>query len=199
MRILIVGAEGTVGSAIARELGARHEIVKAGRNSGELHVDIADRASIEALYEKAGKIDAVVSAAGTVHFGPLATMTEEQFMVGLRSKVMGQVNLVLAGLAQVSEGGSFTLVSGVLNHDPIVSGAAAAAANAALEGFVKGASIEMPRRLRINLVSPGLLEESVPKYGAYFPGHIPVPGARVAKAFQKCVEGAINGEVVKVF
>lgn len=158
MRILIVGAEGTVGKAAAKELGARHEIVKAGRSSGDVKVDLTDRASIEAMYKKVGKVDAVVATAGHVHFGPLVQMTHDQFMSGLKDKLMGEVDLVLAGIPIIADGGSFTLTSGVLDRDPIRAGANASTVNAALAGFVTGAAIELPRSIRINVVSPGLLE-----------------------------------------
>lgn len=198
MRILIIGATGDIGRAVCAELSPRHEIIKVGRSSGDIHADIADRASIEAMYTQAGKVDAVISAVGNVHFGPLAEMTEEQFMRGLTHKVMGQVNVVLAGLDHVADGGSFTLTSGVLDRDPIRMGASAATANGALGGFVVGAAIEMPRGLRVNVVSPGMLETSKERYGAWFPGHMPVPSDRVGLAYAKSVEGAINGQVIIV-
>lgn len=198
MRIIVVGAEGDIGKAVCEELGARHDIIKAGRKRGDVLVDMAERASVEAMYEKTGPVDAVVSTAGDVHFGPLQDFTEETFMLGLRNKVMGQVNLVLAGTASVTEGGSFTLTSGVLDRDPIRMGVGAATANGALGGFVVGAAIEMPRGQRINVVSPGLLDVSVPRYGKWFPGHEPVSSKRVGLAYAKSVEGAITGQVIIV-
>ena len=143
LKLIVIGAEGTVGSAVCDELAARHRIIKVGRNSGDIHADIADRESIEAMYRETGKVDAVVSAVGSVHFGLLTEFTEEQFMLGLTNKVMGQVNVVLAGIDHVNDGGSFTLTSGILDRDPIRSGTAAATANGALGGFVVGAAIEM--------------------------------------------------------
>jgi NAD(P)-dependent dehydrogenase (short-subunit alcohol dehydrogenase family) len=198
MRIIVVGAEGTIGSAVCDELGSRHELIKVGRNSGDIHADMADRNSIEAMYRKVGKADAVVCAAGAVHFGPLTEFTQEQFMLGLTNKVMGQVNLVLAGFNHISDGGSFTLTSGVLDRDPVRFGSGAAAANGALGGFVVGAAIEMPRGMRINVVSPGLLESSAKKYEGFFPGHEPVSSRRVGLAYAKSVEGAITGKVIIV-
>ncbi len=198
MKVILVGAEGDIGKSVCAELASRHEIIKAGRSSGDIQVDMADRASVDAMYARCGKVDAVISTAGNVHFGPLNEYTEETFMLGLRHKVMGQVNLVLAGLAAVSEGGSFTLTSGVLDRDPIRMGTGAATANGALGGFVVGAAIEMPRGLRINVVSPGLLEVSVPRYGEWFPGHEPVSSKRVGLAYAKSVEGAITGQVIIV-
>lgn len=198
MKIIIIGAGGAVGSAACDELGGRHELIKAGRNSGDVNVDISDRDSINAMYQETGKVDAVVCATGAAHFGPLTEMTEEQFMVGLTGKVMGQVNVVLCGLVHVNDGGSFTLISGILDRDPIRAGVNASTANAAVTGFVTGASIEMPRGLRINTVSPGLLEVSAGRLGDMFPGHVPVSSHRVGLAFAKSVEGALTGKVITV-
>jgi NAD(P)-dependent dehydrogenase (short-subunit alcohol dehydrogenase family) len=195
MRILVVGAAGTVGQAAVKELSRRHQVVTAGRSSGDVTVDLMSEDSVRAMYEKVGKVDAVVSCAGHVHFGPISEMTPEQFRKGLNDKLMGQVNLVLLGQSHVQDGGSFTLTSGVLDRDPVRKGANAAAVNGAIGAFVKGAAIEMPRGIRINAVSPGLLEESAQKYDGFFPGHETVSSARVGIAFAKSVEGGLTGQV----
>lgn len=197
MRILIVGANGTIGRAVAGELSKRHEIVTAGRSSGDLRANIADATSLRELYNRVGRIDAVACAAGNVHFGPLETMTAEQFDIGLRDKLMGQVNLVLAGREFVEPGGSFTLISGILSQDPIRYGASAAMVNGAIESFVRSAAIELSNR-RINAVSPTVLEESMEAYGPYFYGFEPVPVRRVALAYSKSIEGAQSGRVYRV-
>jgi NAD(P)-dependent dehydrogenase (short-subunit alcohol dehydrogenase family) len=196
MRILVAGASGTVGQAAVKELARRHEIITAGRSSGDVTVDLMSEESIRAMFGKIGKVDAVVSCAGHVHFGPVAKMTPEQFRKGLNDKLMGQVNLVLLGMDFVNDNGSFTLTSGILDRDPVRQGANAAAVNGAIGGFVKGAAIEMPRGIRINAVSPGLLEESAQKYDGFFPGHEPVSSARVGLAFAKSVDGALTGQVI---
>lgn len=198
MRILIVGGSGTVGQAAAKELAKRHEIVRAGRSSGDLTVDVMNEDSVKAMYAKLGQVDAIVTCVGHVHFGPVATMSPEQFRKGLNDKLMGQVNLVLLGMNNVNDNGSFTLTSGILDRDPVRQGANAAAVNGAIGGFVKGAAIEMPRGIRINAVSPGLLEESAVKYDGFFPGHETVSAARVGLAYAKSVDGALTGQVISV-
>jgi NAD(P)-dependent dehydrogenase (short-subunit alcohol dehydrogenase family) len=198
MRILVVGGEGTVGKAATSDLRKRHEIVTAGRNSGSVKVDVMDEASVEAMFRAVGAIDALMITTGHGHFGPIAEMTPQQFRKGVDDKLMGQINVVLIGLKNVKDGGSITLTSGVTNRDFIRRGSNAASMNGALDDFVRGASIEMPRGIRINCVSPGLLEESAQKYDGFFPGHVPVTSARVGIAYTKCVEGALNGQVVPV-
>ena len=198
MKIILVGASGDVGKAAFDELSARHEIITAGRSSGDVRVDLASPESVNAMYLETGPVDAVVSAAGEVEFGRLSDMTAGQFRFGLENKVLTQISLVLAGLDNVNEGCSFTLTSGILDRDPVLMGAGAATANGALAGFVKAAAIDLPRGLRINVVSPGLLEVSADQYGAWFPGHELVSSRRVGLAYAKCVEGAITGQVVTV-
>lgn len=198
MRIVVIGATGTIGKAVVAALEDRHELVKVGQTGGDHQVDIADSGSIRRLFDRIGRFDALVSAAGKVHFGALAELTEKEFELGLRNKLMGQVNLVLIGRDYVNNGGSFTLTSGVLSHDPIRYGASASLVNGALESFVKAAAIELDRGRRINVVSPGVLVESLPVFGEYFRGHEPVPGARVANAYVKSVEGLLTGQVLQV-
>lgn len=198
MKIILVGASGDVGRAAYDALSKRHEIIRAGRKGADVTVDIGDRQSIEAMYATVGTFDAVVSTAGGAHFAPLSDYTEETFRFGLENKAMGQINLVLAGMAHVSDNGSFTLTSGVLDRDPVISGTGAATANGALAGFIKSAAIELQRGLRINVVSPGLLKASEDRYGTLFPGHERVSSERVGRAYAKSVEGAITGEVVIV-
>jgi NAD(P)-dependent dehydrogenase (short-subunit alcohol dehydrogenase family) len=197
MKILLVGASGTLGKAVSAELGQRHDIIAAGRSSGE-KVDIADLANVQALLGRVGKLDAIVSAAGHVHFGPLSEMTPDLLGVGLKDKLMGQVNLVLAGQGALNDGGSFTLITGILAQDPIRYGASASMVNGAIEAFVKAAAIELPRGLRINAVSPTVLVESMDGYGPYFRGYKPVPAAEAALGFAKSVEGAQTGQVFRI-
>ena len=198
MKIILVGASGTIGQAIDRELRERHDIVRVGRNSGELQVNIADPASIRRLFEQTGPFDALISAAGNAHFGALEELSAKEFAVGLDDKLMGQVYLVLIGRELANDGASFTLTSGVLSEDPIRYGAAVSTVNAALDGFVRAAAIELPRGLRINGVSPTILEESLPAYGPYFRGFKAVPAATVALAYAKSAEGRQTGQVYRV-
>ncbi len=198
MRILVVGASGTIGRAVVAELGQRHEVIGAGRSSGDVRLDITDAASIRAGLEHVGQIDALVSATGSVKFGPLEDMTAADYEIGLRDKLMGQVNLVLLGRAHVSDGGSFTLTTGVLADDPIRMGTSASMVNGAVEAFVGAAAIELPRGLRINAVSPGVIEEAMASYAPFFRGFEPVPAARAALAYAKSVEGAQTGRVYRV-
>lgn len=197
-KIVVIGATGTLGRAVATELKARHEVIEVGATRGAHRVDGTDPASIERLFAEIGHVDGIVTATGKVHFGPLPEMTVEQFWTGLRDKLMGQINFVLAAQRYVNDGGSFTLTSGILADEPIREGANATTVNLALEGFVRGAAIELPRGIRINVVSPTVLTESMDAYAPYFRGFEPVTAQRAALAYLRSVEGAQTGKVYRV-
>lgn len=194
MKILLVGASGTLGGAVALALAGRHEIVPVRHRAGPLRVDLGEPDSIRALYAQVGPVDAVVSTAGVGRFGPLAQLTDADFELGLRNKLMGQVNLVRFGLGFVRDGGSFTLSGGSLAREPMPGGCAIGLANAGLEGFVRSAALDLPRGLRLNVVSPPWVTETLIAMGRDPVGG--VPALRVARAYVASVEGAANGEVL---
>jgi NAD(P)-dependent dehydrogenase (short-subunit alcohol dehydrogenase family) len=198
MKIAVIGATGTLGRAVFTEFQPRHEMVEIGATRGAQRVDLMNIDSIHQLFRSIGQVDAIIATAGHVHFGELSQMTPEQFRLGLDDKLMGQVNLVLSAQPYLNDGGSFTLTSGIVGEEPIRYGASAAAVNGAIEGFVRGAAIEMPRGLRINVVSPTMLEESRESFAPYFRGFVAAPGARVALAYSRSVEGLETGRVYKV-
>ncbi len=195
MKIVVVGAAGAVGKTAVEALSGRHDVIRVGRTSGDVQMDIEDVDSIRAMYRQVGRADAVVSAVGHAHFGPVHEMSGDQFMTGLLGKTLPQVNLVLEGFDYMNDGGSFTVTSGVLNRDPIPGGSCAAAANGALDGFVRGAAVDMPRGIRINAVSPEILEASRERYDGFFPGHVHVSNEAVGLAYSKAVEGCLTGQV----
>jgi NAD(P)-dependent dehydrogenase (short-subunit alcohol dehydrogenase family) len=194
MRILLIGATGTIGKAIAAALGTRHEVLLASRQRAPLQVDIVDPASIRGLYAKVGKVDAVISAAGQARFKPLADLSDADFQFSLENKLMGQVNLVRYGLGSVAARGSFTLTSGVLAQQPMPGSCAISLVNAGLEGFVRAAALEAPRGIRINAVSPPWVTETLQALGMPLQGGL--PAATVAQAYVGSVEGTETGEVL---
>lgn len=198
MRIILIGSNGTIGNHVATELEKRHEVIRASANKGPLKVNITSAPSIRSMYKFVGKFDAVVCTAGTAYFGPFYTMKEKDLYVGIKSKMMGQINLVMLGKNKIRDGGSFTLTTGILYKDPIQQGTALTMVNNALHGFVLGASVELKKNIRINAVSPGLVEDSAAHLGKYFPGHVPVPMWKVVQGFIKSVEGFSTGKIIEV-
>ena len=199
MKILIVGANGLMGQAALKGL-AHHDVVTASRSGStcDHQVDITNTASIRALFEKVGQVDAVICAVGHCEYAPFVTMTDDQWRVTIESKLLGQINLMRVGCDYVADCGSFTLISGILNIKPVPEAIADATTSGAIDTFVRCVAHEMPRGIRINVVNPTVLEEAWDVYGAMMPGFEPVPGALVGKAFQRSVEGFISGEVLIV-
>jgi NAD(P)-dependent dehydrogenase (short-subunit alcohol dehydrogenase family) len=198
MNIVIVGASGTVGSAVSELLAKDHQVIRVGHSRGDARVDMRDPASIKALFAQVGPFDALVVASGSVAFNGLTEMTDEQWQVGLESKLMGQINLTRAAVPHLNDKGSITLISGILSEEPINWGVSASTVNGAIDHFVKAAACELPRGLRINAVSPTVLEESMDKYADFFPGFVPVPAAKVAQAYKRSVLGIQTGQVFRV-
>jgi NAD(P)-dependent dehydrogenase (short-subunit alcohol dehydrogenase family) len=195
MRILVVGAKGTIGSAVVKALAAGNEIIEASRSHTAVKVDIREPQSIQAMYKRVGKVDAIVSAAGSGAWKPLAELTDDDFGMSLAYKLMGQVNLARYGFDYVSDGGSLTLTSGILSRDPMPGGAAISMVNAALDGFVRGSSIEAPRGIRVNVVSPPWVNETLEEMGMKgIPG---LPAAVVARAYALSVNGGMTGQVIE--
>ncbi|RKT55419.1 short chain dehydrogenase [Saccharothrix australiensis] len=195
MKIMLIGASGTLGSAVHRTLADRgHDVLTVGRGAGALRADVSDPAGVAALYDAAGPLDAVACAAGDVPFKPLSALTADDFHAGLRGKVLSQVELVRQGVSRIAERGSFTLVTGVLAREPIVAGSVASLANGAIEAFVRAAAIEIAPQ-RVNAVSPTIVTESVPDYGDFFRGMPSVDLADVARAYVRSIEGAQTGQV----
>ena len=195
MKIIVIGATGTIGAAVANALAAKkHEVVRASRQ-GDVKVNLEDQATIGALFAAVRNADAVISCAGSAVFKPFAELTDADYALGLRSKLMGQVGLARIAKDHLNDGGSITLTTGILAMHPMLGSASISLVNAGLEGFVRAAALELPRKLRINAVSPPWVKETMVKFGMD-----PTPGlaaADVAKAYVAAVEGAQQGKIIE--
>jgi NAD(P)-dependent dehydrogenase (short-subunit alcohol dehydrogenase family) len=194
MRVVVIGASGTIGKAVVQALLPRHEIVSVARTRGDYKVDLSSKESLQRLMGTVSPFDAIVCAAGQASFGAFEALTDEDFNLGISNKLMGQVNLVRVGLNYISGHGSFTLTSGVLAREPMSGSAAISLVNAALEGFVRAAALEMPRGIRINVVSPPWVSETLAAMGR--DSSVGVPAVKVARAYVESVESQRNGEVI---
>lgn len=198
MKIIIIGATGTIGKHVVDMLSAEHKLITVGSKSGDVKADIGSVDAIKKMFESIGSFDALVSVAGTGHIGTLHTMIDSDFRKTVDSKLMGQVNLVLIGQHYINPSGSFTLTSGSVSHDPVLQTASLSSINAAIDGFVRGAAIELKNAVRINSVSPTVVAES-PEYFPFFVGTIPVSMEAVASAYKKSILGAQTGQTYKVW
>ncbi len=198
MKILIIGGKGTIGNKVTSHFTEKHEVIIAGRNSGDVNVDIGNIESIKQMFQKTGKVDAVICIAGEAKWALFNELTEEDYYIGLQSKLMGQVNIVRVGKEYINPFGSITLTTGILADDPVVMTTSAAMVNGAIHSFVKAVQLEL-ENVRVNVVSPGLVEDAVEKYSEYFPGHNPIPMTKVVNGYIRSVEGKDKGEIIRIY
>lgn len=198
MKIIIVGATGTLGKKVTEAFAPKHEIIRVGNTKGDVQVDITKETSIKNMFEKIGPFDALISTSGKGPFAPVNQLTGEVFKSGLLDKLLGQINLVLIGQHYINKGGSFTLTSGILSERPVAAGSVLSTINGGLNAFILAAAHEIGSGIRINAVSPNVVEDS-PAFFDFFPGEIPVTMEKVIKAYEKSVLGIITGEVIKVY
>jgi len=199
MKILIVGGNGTIGKKVSSYLSKENEIITAGRNSGDLRIDLSDSNSIKNLFKNNNNFNAVISIAGEAVWAPFDDLTEEDYYKGIKNKMMGQVNLVKIGRKYINHGGSFTLTTGILADNPVKMTTSAALVNGGIHSFVKAASLEMENNIRVNVISPGLVEDSAEKYKDYFPGYEIVKMQNLAELYAKVIKGDQNGEVIRIY
>jgi len=197
MKILIIGGNGTIGKPVTAHFKKDNEVIVAGRNSGDVTVDIADSTSIKSMFEQTGELDAIVCIAGEAKWAAFNQLSEEDYYIGLKSKLMGQVNLVRIGRNHLKAGGSITLSTGVLADQPVAMTTSAAMVNGGIHSFVKAAVLEIENGVRVNVVCLGLVEDSYEKYKTYFPGANPLPMKRVVNAYVNSVMGKNNGEIIR--
>lgn len=199
MKIAIIGGNGTIGKRIVAHFSQDHEVVILGRNSGETRIDIADSQSMEDAFRQIGSVDAIICAAGEAKWAAFNDLSESDYYVGLKSKLMGQVNLVRIGREYLKPNGSITLTTGILADDPVAQTASAAMVNGALHSFVKAVVLELDQGIRVNVVSSGLVEDAYEKYKDYFPGHTPVSMKKVVNGYVRSVCGKNTGEIIRIY
>lgn len=199
MKILIIGATGTIGQRITPVLAERHEIITAGRNSGDYRVDITSGEAIRALFEQVKMVDACICIAASGPMDDFRTLTEKQLLDDMKGKLFGQINLVLIGQHYLNTGGSFTLTSGIFADEPAKGVTGGAVTSGALHSFVSAAAIELENDIRINCVSPGMVEDSAKAYGHLFPHLHGVSMQRIIDAYVTSVEGTQTGGVFRVY
>ena len=198
MKILVIGGNGTVGKRVVEGLKEKHEVLIGGRTA-EYPIDIANTESIKHQLEKIGSLDAIVCVAGEAKWAPFDEMFEEDYYIGIRSKLMGQVNLTRIGLKHLVPGGSITLTSGILADDPVYMTSSSAMVNGALHSFVKAVALELKEGKRVNVVSAGLVEDAQERYQDFFPGHNPIPMPQVVNGYLRSIEGLTNGEIIRIY
>ena len=195
-KIIVVGARGTIGNAVANLLVPDHDVIRVGHRAGDFTVDLSAKTSIASLLERIGAFDVIVSAAGASRFGKTGEASDEDFRVGIENKLMGQVNLVRLALGRIAAGGAMTLTTGLLARTPRPGTAPTAMVNAALEGFVRAAALDLAPDIRINAVSPILVTETARHLGMDTAGAM--SAAETARAYVASIQGDMTGQVLDV-
>ena len=199
MKILIIGGNGTIGKTVVSHFMEKNEILIAGRTNGDVTVDITDSKSIKSMFEKIGKVDAIICIAGEAKWANFNELTEDDYYIGLKSKLMGQVNLVRIGQNYLNPNGSITLSTGILADDPVVKTTSASMVNGGIHSFVKAVALEIENGIRVNVISSGMVEDSYEKYKDYFPGHNPIPMKKVINGYVRSINGKGNGEIIRIY
>ncbi|MBY5980973.1 short chain dehydrogenase [Ferrimonas balearica] len=193
MKVLLIGASGTIGQAVTDALSSDCEVIRVGHHSGDHQVDLSQPDQLRALFADVGSVDAIISTAGQASFGPLAQLSDDAFELGLNNKLMGQVNLVRLGRASVRPGGVIVLTSGILSRHPMPGSSAIAMVNGALESFVKAAALELDD-VRLNVVAPAFVKETMVQMGMD-PTH-GISAADTAKAYLRALEPDLHGATI---
>ena len=195
MKIIVLGGNGTIGTYVVNQLKEEgHEVVTVGRSSGDFQANLEDTASLEKLFSEVKDVDAAISIAGTAKWAPLQDISEEDYYIGIKSKLMGQVNFARLAIKNIKEGGAIILSTGILADRPVPMTASAAMVNGGIHSFVKAAAIDATN-VRISAVSLGLVEPSAKKYDGYFPGHTPIKIEDAVATYLKAVNTDKSGEV----
>ena len=199
MRILIIGGHGTIGRKVTKHLSENNDLIIAGRKSGDITVDISNSNAIQSMFDKTGQVDAIICIAGEAKWADFNDLTEEDYYIGLKSKLMGQINLVRIGKNYLKQGGSITLSTGILADDPVIKTTSAAMVNGGIHSFVQAVALEIENGIRVNAVSLGVVEDAYEKYKDYFPGYNPIPMTKVVNAYTRSVKGKDNGKIIRIY
>ena len=199
MKILLIGASGTIGRRIYEKLSKKHEVIRASRQGDDMEVDITSAESIEKMYKSVSKLDAVICAAGPAKFSVFTELSEDDFYIGIRGKMMGQINLVRIGQNYLNDHGSFTLTTGILAEEPVVGSTALSLVNGAVNSFAIAAALELRRNQRVNVVCPTVVADSTDAYEDFFPGYVPASMDRVVAGYVRSVEGRETGRIFKIY
>lgn len=195
MKILLIGASGTIGKAVEQALSQDHNVISANYSGGDVQVDLGSPESIKAMFATVGTVDAVISTAGLAKFGAFKELTDADYELALQNKLMGQINLIRFGQASVNTGGSIILTSGILSRKPMAGSAVISMANGALESYVNAAALEL-ESLRVNVVAPIFVKETMAMMGMDTQDGL--SAADTAKAYVSAVTGEMNGKTLDV-
>ncbi|WP_027857687.1 short chain dehydrogenase [Marinobacterium jannaschii] len=195
MKILVIGATGTIGKAVVENLSADHQVISAGYSDGDVKIDLGSAESIRAALQQLAPLDAIISTAGLANFGPFAALKDEDFQLALDNKLMGQVNLVRIGREFLADNGSVILTSGILSRQPLPGSSSISMVNGALESFARAVALE-EQRIRVNVVAPAFVKETMEMMG--MDSSQGVSAVETASHYRRALESGLNGQTFDV-
>jgi len=195
-KIIVVGATGTIGKAVSDLLARDHQVIRVGNQQGDHTVDLRSKVSIEKLFQNVGPVDGVICTAGAMRFGRVNEVSDTDFLFCINNKLVWQINLARIAICHLNPKGFITLTTGMLAQEPLPSTVPAAMVNAALEGFVRAAALDVDKGVRINAVSPIFINITARKMGLTDIGTM--TKEETAKAYLASVEGNMTGQVLDV-
>ncbi|PHM29961.1 short chain dehydrogenase [Xenorhabdus budapestensis] len=205
MKILVIGATGNIGKHIISNIKKYHpllidnptdlEILQASRNSSEYPLDVFDTQQLDSFLSKNKMFEAIVCAFGKTNWTKPEKLSD--YEESIKNKALGQINVALRALQYVKPGGSITLTSGIVGKIMSPNGSQTAVTNGAIDAFVRSAATEITN-IRINVVSPRLLDESFTSYARFFPGQETCTGEQIAKGYIRSIYGKETGMVIEI-
>ncbi|MGW4652513.1 SDR family NAD(P)-dependent oxidoreductase [Kitasatospora sp. NPDC004289] len=182
LAVLVVGATGGIGAGVAERFaevgaavvlhgrrstpalaGAADRITARGGRAATVHGDLGSETetalAVQRAAEHHGRLDAVVNCAGIQPVTALDQLTDSDWQSVVDIDLYGPVRLTRAAVPLLPPGGSITHLASIEGSRPAVGHAHYATAKAALLMFARAAALELgPRGLRVNTVSPGLID-----------------------------------------
>jgi len=196
MKILVVGGTGTIGQAVVDLLRKEHEVIAVGKNRGDYQIDIEDKTSIEKMFQDYKDVDGVIAITGMANVAPLNKLSDTDFDLAINNKLKGQINLIRLAMNQINTNGFMIITTGIAAVKPFLGGSSISMACAGLEGFVKAVDFESERNIRINVIRPAMVTESMEILNFKVPNSVSaVDTARVYKAVTELEE---SGAMINV-
>jgi cyclic-di-GMP-binding biofilm dispersal mediator protein len=173
-RVLVVGASGVLGKAVANHLEARGvHVVRASRSEvnkayGHLQIDLRDWSSVRSCLENAGEIDGVINAAGVVAFGSIEDTPQDVVRELYETNTEGVSAVLKYSRKYLTEGGFVCNITGVAAEMDVIGMAAYCGSKSAASRIMRIARREFrSAKIRVVEARPGHTETGLASRSLY--------------------------------